>query len=379
MRGTKLVTSGVRGGRVLGAWVALGIAVTALGGEAMRESAPSRPKVPLDRSGRPSDPLLERLVNSAPLHAGRDESTFVNPFLTPKPNAGVVDPQVQRQWKRETDRQRNWLLENATQIANPSKAGPGDSERPLPTLRDRLDAESSATVRYLHARDAALATEARRAAAPDPSGLAGRAEVPASAPTLQDQDPRDERPLDTRRITAYGGDPVALASRVPAGASSSGSFAREALPGEAIGIAPGLAEARKTAMDERNTAFESLLESPSSVTPASPAGLATATRDPAAASMDVVGLETRRAPASRARQFDAMLAGGDAGPGALGSMTRALPSASGAPPSGRAAGLPDLGKQPGQGLAVPPPPAGRAPERRFQPQPAILELPRFNQ
>ncbi len=385
MKGARSMTAGVQGRRAIGSLVALGVAASLWGGEAMRESAPSVRKAPLGRNGRPTDPLLERLVNSAPIKAGRDDSGFVDPLLMPKPNVVTLDPQVQRQWKRETERQRNWLIENATRIANPDAdaagAGGGETGRALPTLRNGPEPESPASIRYLHARDAALANETRRGMKPEPGGLAGRMEGLDPAVMLDEPDAGEGRPLDTRRITAHGGDPAAAAARLSSVATMTGASPREFGAGEAID-STGLSQARKTAMEERNAAFETLLATPVPSAQPGASGLGPSSRDSAASALTVVGLETRRTPASRARQFETMLAGGDASPGALGthgSMTRGLPTPSAASGQGRGTGLPGLDRSPGQAMALPMPvQVPRAPERRFQAQPAILEIPRFH-
>lgn len=354
------------------------------GGEAMRESAPSGPRTTLDRNGRPSDPLLERLMNPSQLKPGRDDSGMANPLMAPKPGASALDPAMQKQWKREIERQRNWLLENATQMANPDKAaGTREPERPALGLRERIEREAPAASRYLKARDAARDEDMRRANQPGP--LAGPSSVPGGGSPQEslllhpETDARDERPLDTARITRFGGDAAgAISSRGFSDVPRTGALGADLMGAGTEDVARGVDTARKTAVEERNSAFESLLESqPSpSASPGGAAGTSPGASDPA--SLAVIGLETRRAPASRSRQFDSLLAGGDPMGAALaGGTARVRPAAE--PPVSRGLGLPEVGKPsaglPGQAAPVATP---RPVERRFQPQPAILELPRIN-
>ncbi|MEI6340637.1 MAG: hypothetical protein WCR07_01665 [Verrucomicrobiota bacterium] len=375
--------------RLAGPWLAM-VALAAAGslaaGETMRESGPSTPKGAIGRNGKPSDPLLDRLVNPSQLKPGRDDSSLVNPFMTPRPNAGAVDPLLQKQWNREIEKQRNWLLENATRIADPDKPRIGrEPERGLPNLKDRLEAESPASVRYLQARDAALSGAARRSPVGGTEGLGSpNLPDPATSSFSQDTDRRNERPLDTSRIVQLGGDAsAATGGRVAAHANGfTPGFRDGANPGPA-GTPGVLDEARKNLMEERNSAFDALLAPPPSTGGGANAasygtsggGSTPANPDP----LSIVGIEPRGSTTSRSRQFEALLGGTDASPGnpspnTARALTTVLPGPS------RNTGLPDISKPAGLPTASrEAKPATRQPERRFQPQPAILELPRFNQ
>lgn len=373
---------------VAGPWlVAMAVAGSLAAGEAMRESGPSRSKGTLDRNGRPSDPLLERLVNPSQLKPGRDDSSLVNPLLSPKPNKGSVDPLLQKQWNREIEKQRNWLLENATKIAEPDKSGLGrESERMLPNGKPRLGTEAPASLRYLQARDAAATGAMRHLQGDGQDGTGPSTSPDGASTTLQGSERGMDRPLDTSRIIQLGGD----ASAKPTGHSSGPASPLSALRDVANPSVPGALspaeEVRKTLMEERTSAFATLLDSQPSAgvegnAPAARSGAPAA--GASAASPEVLaigGIEPRRSPSSRAQQFDALLAGPETPVGSLANTVARPNAAATLPVATRGAGLIDLVKPGGTPVASPAvKPATRTPERRFQGQPAILELPRFNQ
>lgn len=365
-------------------WVVMALATAGslLGGEAMRESGPSNAKGALGRNGRPSDPLLDRLVNATPVKPGRDDSGMVNPLLSPKPNAGMVDPLLQKQWNREIEKQRNWLLENATKIADPDKSGSGrQPERGLTDFKQRLEAESPASLRYLRARDAAISEAGRRPAQGSSDGLGPSPGFDPSGSSSQDAERRQDRPLDTTRIVQLGGDTTTVsAGRAGPGAGSTVSALRD-VANPALPTLPGSPEdARKTLMEERNSAFEALLDTPPSGSAlANPApGSASPGLSPRSEPLSIAGFEPRRAPASRAQQFDALLGSAEGTLNTPAALAR--PTAGPLPTATRGIGLPDLAKPGGTPVASPAvQPVTRQPERRFQPQPAILEFPRLNQ
>lgn len=353
-------------------------------GEAMRESAPSGPRTTLDRNGRPSDPLLDRLVNPSQIKPGRDDSSIINPLLAPRPNAANLDPSIQKQWKREIERQRNWLLENATRMASPDKpAGARDLERPTLGLRERTEKDAPAASRYLQARDAARDEEWRRSplpgTSPGPSNPSAASLAHEAGWSPAGSDRHDDRPLDTSRITQLGSDPAGgISTLSPSSALGLRSVGPVSAGADVAGRA--IEDVRKIASQERTSAFESLLESPGSSVPTGGTANATMISGAAnAASLAVVGFEPQRAPASRSRQFESLLAGGSpVGSPLAGSPSRAQPTSEALP--GRSTGLPDFGKPSAPSSSAPgPAPASRPAERRFQAQPAILELPRFNQ
>lgn len=374
---------------VAGPWlVAMAVAGSLAAGEAMRESGPSQAKGSLGRNGRPTDPLLERLVNPSQIKGGRDDSSLVNPLLAPKPNTGTVDPLLQKQWNREIEKQRNWLLENATKIADPEKPSLGrEPDRMLPNGRPRLGAEAPASLRYLQAREAASNGAIRRPQG-DWQDETGASASPDSAfTTLQGSERGMDRPLDTSRIVQLGGDSSSVATGRSSGPASALSALRDvANPGVPGALSPA-EEVRKTLMEERTSAFATLLDSQPSV---GVEGNASTTRggEPAAGAsaanpepLAIGGIEPRRSPSSRTQQFDALLAGPETPVGGLANTAVRPNAAASLPAASRGSGLPDLVKPGGTPVASPAvKPVTRAPEeRRFRGQPAILELPRFNQ
>lgn len=372
---------------VAGPWlVAMAVAGSLAAGEAMRESGPSQPKGSLGRNVRPTDALLERLVNPSQLKPGRDDSSLVNPLLAPKPNAGAADPLLQKQWNREIEKQRNWLLENATKIAEPDRGGLGrEPERMLPNGKLRLGAEAPASLRYLQAREAA-STEALRRPLGDGQDRPGASTSPdAASGSLQGFERGLDRPLDTARIVQLGGDSAAATGRA-SGAGSALSALRDVANPSLPGVLSGAEEARKTLMEERTSAFATLLDSQPSAGSEGNASTARAGATGGGASnggteaLAIVGMEPRRSPASRAQQFDALLAGPETPVNSL-ANSAARPNANASlPAASRDTGLPDLSRPGGTPVVSPAVrPATRTPERRFQGQPAILELPRFNQ
>lgn len=374
---------------VAGPWlVAMAVAGSLAAGEAMRESGPSRSKGSLDRNGRPSDPLLERLVNPSPLKAGRDDSSLVNPLLAPKPNTGSVDPLLQKQWNREIEKQRNWLLENATKIAEPDRPGLGrEPDRMLPNGKARLGPEAPASLRYLQARDAASTGAMRRLQGDGQDGTGPSTAPDAAVPSLQGPERGLDRPLDTARIVQLGGDSAAAGPGRSTGAGPAFSALRDVATPSLPGALPGGAEeARKTLMEERTSAFATLLDSQPSAGLEGNASTARAGASAGGASaagpdaLSIVGIEPRRTASSRAQQFDVLLAGPETPVSSLANTAARPNPAASLPAASRGTGLPELARPGGTPVVSPAvKPVTRTPERRFQGQPAILELPRFNQ
>ena len=316
--------------------------------EKMRESAPTQSKSALNKPPGVADPLLERMMKPGTFNPGRDNSDLSVPPTT-RPNP-AIDAAMQKRWAQELDKRRSWLLENASRSGSQDKNSVKPSEdRPLFHTGSEDSQNPSSTQRYLKAIESARKPEngsTRFDGSADPdSGLA------------QDDfrgDRNDTRPLNTARILGSDIDGRS-GPGYSAPARSPGLFGVESAP-----LRTSLDEARRTAVEERNSAFDRLLSGPANPS-ASPIADTAIAADP------------RHVP-SRARQFESLMAGPQAPPAAAFSAP-ATPASS--PLIGRSQGLIPVDRTRPSSLDRPAPTAiPRTEPVRVRPLPAQIESPR---
>lgn len=317
--------------------------------EKMRESAPTQPKSALNKPPGLADPLLERMMKPGTFNPGRDNSDLSTPPPT-RPNP-AIDAAMQKRWAQELDKRRSWLLENANRPGSQDRNSVKPSEdRPLFHSESEDSPNPSSTQRYLKAIESARKTDngsTRFDGSADPdSGLA------------QDDlrgDRNDTRPLNTARI---------LGSELD-GRSGPGNSAPARSPGlfgvESAPLRTSLDEARKTAVEERNTAFDRLLSGPANPSSSPIADTA-------------IAADPRHVP-SRARQFESLMAGPPAPPASSFSAP-ATPAST--PLIGRSQGLIPVDRTRPSSLDRPAASTLPRPEAvRVRPLPAQIESPRI--
>lgn len=328
------------------AWLVTGWAYAE---EKMRESAPAQPKSALNKPPGVADPLLERMMKPGTFNPGRDNSDLSVP--PPTRSNPAIDAAMQKRWAQELDKRRSWLLENANRPGSQDKNPVRSSEdRPLFQTEAEDAPNPSTTQRYIKAIESARKPEN---GSPRPEG----ATDPDSGLTQDDfhSDRNDARPLNTARI--LGSEPVGrsgFGNSDPA--RSPGRFDLEPSP-----LRTPLDEARRTAVEERHSAFDRLLSGPANPSAAPLANTALAA-DP------------RHVP-SRARQFESLMAGPPAPPAA---SFNPPPTPASTPLIGRSQGLipTDRARTPS---ADRPAPMGlpKSEPVRVRPLPAQLESPRI--
>ena len=336
--------------RRVGVALTVSAAMTALAGEKMIESAPSKERPKLPAKTAPIDPLLDRVLNP-----GGASSSFnpggmpVVPGI-PQTRPGI-DPNLQRQWGLHADKKRNWLLENAAQFDSQGQLREVDVD-PTPRFSQptaRLQAPGTGE-RYLRATDTNRPEQAAQTSDPSQSaGTESQADRKNNVATSEES----SRAIPFRTMTGEGtttrGTEASQSDRKGVFSDPSG-FANS---GRSV-----LEDARKTAAEERSAVFDRLLSNQSQT----PGGT------PEATSLGGLGLS--KTPASRSQQFQSLLSAPPAATsaGLFGSQASVA--------AGPRAAAGTLGERPTTSLAPAAAPAApKAAPVRIEPRPALLQIP----
>ena len=337
----------------------------AIAGEKIVELAPSKAGPKATTSVKPIDPVLDHILNSGKLDSGFNPGTSSPLPVNPKPSTGI-DPALQKRWGAALDKRRNWLLENAATIgANESGGFKADAEYPRFSQPMTDPQKSGFGDRYLRATQTANSTERQ------PGNTPGNGEIDPST-----GQPRN--PLGVQGAASTPGNSDLSAAGSPGtinriGASAFAEQGRFSAPGQAQ-----LDLGRQGAMSDRAAIFDRLLSGSATTAPG-------AAPTPDAAASGVFSLT--RTPASRAQQFQQLLAGPEPqrtpsatafGSSAFGNSA-GLAAAPGANPNrSLLPGLNGLGDRTTSPAAVPegtPTHARQAPPK-FEPRPALLPIPK---
>jgi hypothetical protein len=338
----------------VGAVMASSALATAVAGEKMLESAPTKARPKLSSPTPSIDPILDRLLN--PNTVGSESGGMQSMPIVPTVRPGL-DPVTQKRLGQQLDKRRNWLLENAAQINGLGQIRDleiDDTPRfsqPGTGLTTR-----SAGERLLRATDTSSHTDSQRGNQPqnrtDSSSSQNRDEAEAETASVNDA----SRAVPFRsRSGDDGGTLNAKASDVSRSGkvifSESGPFSS---PGRSL-----LEDTRRTANEERNAVFDRLLRGGSA-----PAGPSTA-----ANGLNSLGLST--STPSRSQQLQSLLAGPETPTTSANVFGSPFGTASAAKPPGiltdhaPAANLGPIGP------AIAPRPAAV----RMEPRPALLQIP----
>ncbi len=334
----------------VGAALTVALAVTALGGEKMVESAPSKERPKLPSKTTPIDPLLDRVLNPGGANSSFNPGAMPVVPGIPQTRPGM-DPNLQRQLGLRADKRRNWLLENAAQVDSQGQLREVDLD-PTPRFSQpggSLNAPGTGE-RYLRATDSTR---------PHPAAQANDPSQPIGSETAEDRHnnvaTREEssRAIPFRTMT---GDANSARNSEGSPSERKGAFSDPralANPGHSA-----LDDARKSAAEERSAVFDRLLSNNSQ----SSSGAQDST---------IVGsLGMTKTPPTRSQQFQSLLSAPPAAP-TVGLFSSPL-NAAAAPRA--AAG--SLAERPSTAIApVAAPIAPKAPPIRLEPRPALLQIP----
>lgn len=337
----------------------------AIAGEKIVELAPSKPGTKPTTSVKPIDPVLDHILNSGKIDSGFNPGTSSPLPVNPKPSTGI-DPALQKRWGAALDKRRNWLLENAATVgANESGAFKAGAEYPRFSQPMTDPQKSGFGDRYLRATQTANSAERQT------GNASGNGQIdPATG------QPRN--PFGIAGTTSGSGNSDLGATGSPGtingiGASGFAEQGRFSAPGQAQ-----VDLGRQGAMSDRAAIFDRLLSGSATPTPgAAPA--------PDAASSGVFNLT--RTPASRAQQFQQLLAGPEPqrppsatafGSSAFGTSTGLAPAPGANPNRSVLPGLAGLGDRAVSASAVPDgtPTHVRQAAPKFEPRPALLPIPK---
>ena len=343
----------------LGAVLTASVLTTAVAGEKMVESAPSkeRPKVV---APTPSiDPILDRVLNPNGAGSFSTPGGFQPMPVVPPARPGL-DPLTQKRLGQQLDKRRNWLLENAAQI---NSQGQIRDKQTDDTPRFSQPAGSFALPgagdRYLRATDPSPGgtensgqrsnssqNQTGLSSAENPEGTEGQGGVTGEAGRAVPF--RSWTGDATGPLNGKGSDVSRSGKEV---FSESGPFSN---PGRSI-----LDDSRRTAMDERNAMFDRLLTGAAAT--AGPAG--------AGATLNSLGLSTTTP--SRSQQFQSLLAGPEAPAAGANLFGNPFAASGPAKPSGILAD-----RAPSANLGPIGPVAPQRPAAvRMEPRPELLQMP----
>lgn len=289
--------------------------------------------------------MPDRFSNLPSLGTGINPGALPDsPVPTPY-QSGKLDPQAQRRWLLLEDKKRNWLLENAAKANSPRKDGGAEefsSERPGPT--DSLSKISADRLRRATERRDPKDEQAE--AAKETTAFGNETEADEAKGKKHARDEGSADPSAPKPATAFAignpGDPERAAETT-----------RPSL-GNDFFVTPGLGgvdERQRERIAVRGAEFDQML-----------GGIG----------QNAVpgGLDLSRATPDRARRFEAILGGGDAGGGLASPQPFAAAAAPPRPDFSPALGRVNPIQLPG---STPAPPPAAAP--KFQPRPIFLQIP----